>query len=897
MKNIFLLFLLSITVSYSQNEASNWYFGENAGLQFNTLSGGVTPLLNGQLNTREGCASISDEDGNLLFYTDGVTVYNREHTQMMNGNNLYGNSSSTQSAIVVPKPNDPNLFYIFTVDDLINSTNGLNFSIVDMTLDNGLGGITIKNNQLLEKCSEKITAVAKDCNSESVWVITLASSNGSEDIFNTLHAFEVTSVGINPNAVKSTFSTTFTESRGYLKASPDGTMLASANIKEGLYLYNFNTTNGIVSNEQKITINYNQSYPYGIEFSPNNQYLYTHTYNDLEIGGNNSFHNAKLIQFDLLNSDIGNSSIILDNGNLYRGALQLGPNGKIYRSLSSSYLVGLPFLGVIQNPDSPGLAANYLHDAIDLGGNKSSQGLPPFITSFFKQKIDIIHDGSNSNYLALCEGETYNLVAENFPNATYTWYQDGSLLPDSNNTIEVSETAVYEVIIEFPGGNCEILEGEAIVDFFAKPTITNATIFQCDEDGVNDGLTIFNLEETNETLTGSNPDLTVVYYNNYTDANNQENPITNLVFANTSNPQTIYAKVTSAAAGCSTIAEVSLEISTTQTINAILEKCDSDGLQDGIFEFQLDNANQQILAGLPIGLNVAFYQNYNDALLETNSLPNIYSNTIPYSQNIYARVENGNNCYGISEVELIVNKAPEVEDDVITYYCINKYPEYITLNSGAINPEATYTYLWSTGETTEQIDINQTGNYSVEITNQYGCKSVRNIIVETSNIAIIESVEITDASVNNTITVNTTGDGQYEYALFNDSNVHTYYQTSNIFNNVSPGGIYIVSVRDIKNNCGIVEETISVIGFPKFFTPNNDGKNDTWQVFGISEIFQPNTKIKIFDRYGKLLKQINPIGNGWDGTLNGKKLPVADYWFSVTLQDGREYFNHFTLKR
>ena len=212
------------------------------------------------------------------------------------------------------------------------------------------------------------------------------------------------------------------------------------------------------------------------------------------------------------------------------------------------------------------------------------------------------------------------------------------------------------------------------------------------------------------------------------------------------------------------------------------------------------------------------------------------------------------------------------------------------------NP-ADYSYEWSNGATTNEIQINEIGTYTVTVTNAENCKKERTITVEASNIATIDAIDIVDASSNNTIIVHTSGEGEYDYALFNAAGLHTNYQTSNIFTNVAPGGIYTVSVRDLKNGCGITEEIISVIGFPKFFTPNNDGVNDFWQVYGVSNVFQPNTKIKIFDRYGKLLKQISPIGQGWDGTFNGEILQSDDYWFAVILQDGREYFNHFTLKR
>ncbi|MGB1309100.1 MAG: T9SS type B sorting domain-containing protein [Oceanihabitans sp.] len=897
MKKLVYLLLLTLSVSYAQDQASNWYFGENAGIQFNVLSGDVTVLTDGQLNTREGCSSISDEDGNLLFYTDGSTVYNKNHGIMSNGENLYGDESSTQSAIVVPKPDDINTYYIFTVDNAINGSNyGLNFSIVDMTLDSGLGGVTIKNNRLLDKCSEKITAVLKDCQDASIWLIAFADVNGNSDNFNTYHAFEITTAGVNHNSVKSTFGIDVTDARGYLKASPDGTKLASANVTSGMYLYDFNTNNGYVSNQVTMTINGPNSYAYGIEFSPSNQYLYIHSYNDAN--GGPFTNTSTLSQFDLFAPDLMASQVVLDNRGLYRGGLQLGPNGKIYRSLSESYNAGIPYLGVINNPNAAGLAANYVHQGVDLNGVNSTQGLPPFITSFFNQKIDIIQNGTDTTYLPLCDGDAYTLMADNIPGADYTWYQDGALLAsETSYNLVVNQSGTYEVIIDLPGGNCEVLEGKAIVEYFTNPSVTNTTLIQCDEDNVNDGLTVFNLQEADESLTNSNPDLQVAYYTNQADAQSNTNPITNLAFANTANPQKIYASITSIAAGCSAVADVNLQVSTTHSNNTSLLVCDDDGTEDGFYEFDLSSTNADILQGLPAGLNVFYYETYMDALLEENAVNNIYTNTQAFNQTIYARVENMNDCYGISEIAISVHAAPQFNENNTIYYCLNTHPETIALQSGVIGNPNTYTYSWSTGATTQEIQINETGDYTVEVTDTFGCTNSNTITVEASNIATIDSIEIEDASTENTVTVMVSGEGTYEYALYNQAGPYRFFQTSNIFTQVAPGGIYTVVVRDVKNNCGIVEQTISVIGFPKFFTPNDDGTNDYWQVYGVSEIFQPSSKIKIFDRYGKLIKEISPTGKGWDGTINGEKLPVSDYWFAVTLQDGREYFNHFTLKR
>src|SRR5437764_1215512 len=115
MKKILLIYLFLIcTASFAQKEANNWYFGRNAGVTFN--GGAPVAVTNGQLNTLEGCASISDANGNLLFYTDGIKVWNKNHVVMTNGTGLRGDPSSTQSGIIVPKPGSSTIYYIFTVD-------------------------------------------------------------------------------------------------------------------------------------------------------------------------------------------------------------------------------------------------------------------------------------------------------------------------------------------------------------------------------------------------------------------------------------------------------------------------------------------------------------------------------------------------------------------------------------------------------------------------------------------------------------------------------------------------------------------------------------------------------------------------------------------------------------
>jgi len=432
-----------------------------------------------------------------------------------------------------------------------------------------------------------------------------------------------------------------------------------------------------------------------------------------------------------------------------------------------------------------------------------------------------------------------------------------------------------------------------IIIVVARPVANDVSILQCDEDGIPEGFTTFNINQIVNEITSSAPTTTVDYFLSLADAENQDNVIDGNSFENFSNPQIIYTRVTNTSTGCVNFSEVSLEVSTTSSNNASLQLCDTDGTEDGFMSFNLSDANPIVLASAPVGLDLQYFETYEEALVETNPLGAVFTNTIPYNQTIYARVENANACYGISEIELTVFELPNIETEFETLYCHNFFPETIVLDGGVINDAPNnYSYMWSTGEDTTTIEINAPGVYTVRVSSTEGCFKDRTITVLPSNIATITAIEVVDASQNNSISVFVSGEGDYEFALDNSNGP---YQDSNTFENVQPG-LYNIYVRD-KNNCGITEDLISVIGFPKFFTPNDDNKNDYWQVNGISSQFQSNSSIHIFDRYGKLLKELAPLSTGWDGTFNGAKLPSSDYWFKVKLEDGRTFTSHFTLKR
>lgn len=370
MKKLIFIIILIPQILLSQNEGNIWYFGYGAGLDFN--SGTAVAIGNGQLNTLEGCASISDNNGDLLFYTDGSTVYDKNHNIMSNGTGLFGHSSSTQSAIIVKKPESTTSYYIFTVDGMSGNNGGLCYSEVDLTLNGGLGAITnLKNIELFANAAEKVTAIVHD-NGSDFWIVA------PQHTTNTYYSFFFTNTGISLNPTQS-YSSTVNHDIGYLLASPDGSKIGSAfYINNRVELFNFDNVTGIISPYLQIP---NINAPYGLAFSPNNNVLY--------ISGNND-----LLQYDLLastNSAILSSVQSVGPAITTGTALQLGPDGKIYH-INNTFDFSI---SRINSPNSMGVACNYVDGAVYLTGNTTTgYGFPTFFSSIFANQFAI----SSTNY-------------------------------------------------------------------------------------------------------------------------------------------------------------------------------------------------------------------------------------------------------------------------------------------------------------------------------------------------------------------------------------------------------------------------------------------------------------------------------------------------------------------
>ncbi len=516
----------------------------------------------------------------------------------------------------------------------------------------------------------------------------------------------------------------------------------------------------------------------------------------------------------------------------------------------------------------------------------------------FRLSTDLGVDRLIGNGNALCDNDTLDLDATQAGmNNSYRWYKDGVLLGAEQSEIyTVMDAGEYSVEVTLDN-NC-IVYGDIRVEYSQNPIVFDSTLIECDLD--QDGFTIYNLFDAQNDITNIDNDLTITHF--YTDVNDAENEIVaNAIpnpesFGNTQLSQIVYASVLSSTSNCSSVAELQLEISNNTLTIPPFNSCDDDEV-DGYTFFNFDEITATFQSQLPVDAIVTYHLTEQDAI-DDNVLASPYKNSIFNSETLYVKVESNNQCFAISTVTINILETPLLADDESLFYCENIFPNTIAIQSGIIsNAPENFTYQWYfnnvlTSNFASEYQINAAGNYRVVVTAQSGCESERTITVNPSSTAVIEDVIFTEGTYNNTVIIQASGSGVYEYAIDNESGP---YQDSNTFENILPG-FHTVYVRDV-NGCGVVSKEISILGFPRYFTPNEDGFHDTWQVLGVNSEFNKNIKIEIFDRFGKVLSQFNSTNLGWDGTYNSEKLPSTDYWFVATLPDGKVYRGHFALKR
>ena len=498
-----------------------------------------------------------------------------------------------------------------------------------------------------------------------------------------------------------------------------------------------------------------------------------------------------------------------------------------------------------------------------------------------------------------------------------------------NNYTNTTPTnqAIWASIENTELSSVECLGLKQVATLYVEPKpIANAVTIakQCDGDSVldldpQDGKFPFDTSAIQSTLVGSQTNVTTYYYlpDGTLIGNELPNP-----FLSTSQTIDIKIELASSLGGVSNPDGLCFDTTTLEfVVNdspqaypvTIAPQCD-DGTDDsdGLSEFDTSNVLNTLLTNPSTGItqskyNVSFSYKDDKGVSQTAAtLPNPFNTT---TQTVTATVTNPLNttCVITKNIEFVVNPLPLFERaDNTSIVCLNLDPIPIGVKA---SDSRSYTYTWTRNGTAfptnvsgvdSTILIGLGGEYEVtaKTTDGTNCTKSLKFTINESKIATVlrKDIVVEDLTKdnNNTITIltETLGIGDYEYAIDDSTGP---YQDEPLFEKVRPG-IHTIYVRD-KNDCGIAKIEVSVIGFKKFFTPNGDGYHDKWKILGIRADFQAKTKVYIFDRYGKLIKELDPLTDGWDGNFNGRPMPSSDYWFRINLEDGREFKSHFSLIR
>ncbi|WP_443632543.1 T9SS type B sorting domain-containing protein [Candidatus Marifrigoribacter sp. Uisw_064] len=510
--------------------------------------------------------------------------------------------------------------------------------------------------------------------------------------------------------------------------------------------------------------------------------------------------------------------------------------------------------------------------------------------------------------------------------------------------------ATYDDIAPATGTGCyTVIPLELLVNPLPDATADVSDEIDCQLPFVGTNSIILD-SKNGEVLNGQDPSIfDVLYFEDFTDAQNMLNwvsSVTPYFYDTTETP--IYIGILNTVTGCYiTMQDFILVVQ--EGASAVMPSdpyaiCDDQGDNDGIatFDMQDFSANisgidirQEILDGQdPAIFVLKFYETLElaEAGETMTDIGDTYTNVIN-PQIIYARVTNTSNtttddiwCHAIVEVILKVEELPTIVIDGSYRLCVDVLGNPIQQEDGADSPPVIdtgldanlYTFVWyydsveMFGEIGASLVALAGGEYSVTVTERAtGCSNSADTLVTLSSPPLVYSAEVvsgafainevihTDSSgVTDTYTgthvIHVTVEGLGDYVFQLDDGV---FQEGDVFIDVLPG-LHVVTIQDV-NGCGSVEIEVSVIDYPRFVTPNQDGYHDTWNIIGIAT-GDPTAKIYIFDRFGKLLKQISPLGEGWDGTYNGNPLPSSDYWFRVEYTEDdiqKEFKGHFTLKR
>ena len=881
-KIIILLLLFYPIILLSQTRTDNWFFGRNSGINISAINHNVTILNGGNIFAPASTSSISTPSGELVLYTNGSVSVNNLHKFIKTDKGIGGEYDRAQSTIIIPKPNHPDIYYIFGARK-VSSPNifdpvspGLYYTEYDAAKKE----IIKKRTQIISVPSSKITAVHhKD--GKSIWLVFMGLNTfeGDSDPTRAFFSIKISNKGIEDDIIIKKLRENDLPKSGAIKLSPNGSKLAFASLEDGMNIYNFNIEDGSISSKLNVTkINpIITHFVYGLEFSPNSKYIYSSSKDD---DGFSYIH-----QYDIGRNDYGYKyeQIYKSAFKSNYGALQLAINGKIYHSINSG--TGSSdfdnILGVIENPEALAKDIIYIRNAINLGRGKSYLGLPNFIQSYFRTNIATTHG---------CVDIPTKLAID-----TYTTVDDGIWdFGDGTKGTGASPTHIYTKTGKFIVNAIVSYDGQKVsvskeIEIFPLPEVTNGLkLIQCDVSGIGD--VYFNLNEINHQVTDDYKTKGFVFYENKIDAINGVShiPDSNKYKIKTAS-QEIFVRVVDLK-GCYSVASFLIE-TTNANLDAIDDffTCeDSDGIEnnnEGLFDLISVEKIIRDRQSLPTTTSLRFYTSILNAQITKDELPDTYNTK---SRTIWVRSDNELSCGGIEPFNLVVNKKPIININDSYIICVEPSEHSpIILDANSFNDR----YEWRNSadqiiSTNKDFLLNAIGTFSLtayKTENGLECSNYKEFTVAYPKSAEFNQITVDTETESNTISVTLNGDSNYEFSLdnitfFGDGTDYT-------FNNVTPG-LRTIYVKDINNCEPSIQTNASVIGFKSYFTPNGDGENDYWNLKGLDAAFFKSIKIIVFDRYGKVLHSITDFNSlGWDGNYNGKVLGSNSYWFMAEIVD------------
>ena len=898
--------------SFVPNETHIWHFGSFAGIDFNCspplpINGGLTSIHN--TSAWEASSAISDANGNLLFYTDGVVIFNKKHNITPNGSGLTGHGSSAQ-CMIVPQPESDSLYYVFTND--IYGAGNMAYSIFDITLDNDLGDIIpgSKNISLTSPSAERVTAV-HHCNQEDIWVI-LHNSLGD------FHSYLLTSNGLEPAIVS---NLGHIASVGQLMASPNGNLLA---INGGsLAIFDFNAETGEVCN-QRILNNSNETGAYGCSFSSDGSKLYA---------GDGEMPFVDVVQYDI---NAGNTAAIiaskqtLGQPQFTASQMQIGPDERIYISKMNN-----DYMSIIDNINS--LTPTLVDNGFNLGNNSGSAGVPNFVQSWFLNPSYVNPNLISADFTSTteCFGNTTNFTNTSIYNSEcpkFTWYFDDPA-SGTNDTSYVenpshlfSSAGVFEVTL--------ILEDQCQVDTIIQSVLVSDDVTGTDVQAACgdftwiDGIT-YNTSTNTPTFTivgGSSYgcdstvtlDLTI---NNSVAGTDLQTACEDFIWIdgvtyNTSTNTPTHTIVGGASNGCDSIVTLDLTINNPAAGTDVQIACEDFTWIDGVtYNTSTNTPTHAIVGGASNGCDsiVTLNLTINNAATSTDvqtacgdftwidGVTYIASTSTP-THTIVGGASNG--CDSIITLDLTINNSVMGTDiqtacddytwiDGVTYNSSTNTPTFTIVGGAANGCDSIVTLDLTINTPSTTINtFNECEGFNTTVgSNTYNTTGVFTDVINGCDTII------TDLTINPAPTLtliksdDNCGEGKGSVsAIANSSNPPITYNwstgSSDSTINSLPSGTYAVTVNDAlgcsaTDSIGVQNFIVDCDYFvylPNGFTPNGDQNNDILYVRGKGIT---SFTLNIYNRWGNKVFVTDELNTGWDGTFKGEPQNTAVFVYTI----------------